>query len=108
MRVVAVLVIGARVLPVVGDAQYAGEFQPRLLVEVRVPTTRVNGAMPNPKVGQTAFLVRTSRNVASKVGHPVIVAFGPRKGRDRKQVGTRGERVGAAYAERRLRQADVH
>ena len=75
MGVDSALVVGVRVLPVVGDARYGGELQPGLVVEVRVTSAGVDRSVPDAEVGETVRLIRADRNIHI-VAIPPLLNFG--------------------------------
>src|SRR5262245_49394155 len=77
VHVDAVLILGVRILEIVGETKRDGEFVPRLLVEVGVGTADVHGVMPDAEVCNPLRVVVADRIVVQNVNHVVVDALIP-------------------------------
>src|SRR5262245_3772380 len=77
VHVDAVLILGVRVLEIVGEAKRDGEFVSGLLVEVGVGTADVHGVMPDAEVCNPLRVVVADRIVVQNVNHVVVDALIP-------------------------------
>jgi hypothetical protein len=74
MHVDAVLVVGARILEIVGEAEDARQFIAGVRFEVGVATADIDRPVPDAEIGQPRVIIRPGRHVGRGICHEIVHA----------------------------------
>jgi hypothetical protein len=114
MEISAALILGDRILEIVGESGNSRKLMSCRWVEIGIPAAGIDGAMPKPEVGQACRAVITDGDVSGDVGHEIVDPHVPLQRRQRIEVTESrhgvADTVGSHQAEgrQRGRQGSVH